>query len=169
MWQIRRYAVPAEPVALDRPPVRQSTLVRRDVDHTFTSFVTTIGRWWPLRPISSNPDRAVDVVFERHAGGRVYEVWDDGNTVVWGAVSHWEPPRRFVMSWCMTPATTEIELRFQPLGPALTRVQVEHRGWEALSEADLARECALPGGGYLGGSYSRGWTLILEHFQEFAS
>jgi hypothetical protein len=169
MRQIRRYAVPAEPVALERPPVRQSTLVRRDVGHTFSSFVTTIGRWWPLRPISSNPDRAADVVFEQHTGGRVYEVWDDGTTVVWGEVALWEPPRRFVMSWCMTPATTEIELRFQPLGPGLTRVQVEHRGWAALSEADLAKECALPGGGYLGGSYNRGWTLILDAFQEFVS
>ena len=159
----------AEPTALHRPPVRQATLVRRDAQHTFTSFVGTIGRWWPLRPMSADPDRAVDVVFQQWAGGRVYEVWDDGTTVDWGEVVLWEPPHRFVMTWCMTPATTEIELRFKPLGPALTRVEVEHRGWEALSEADLAKDCALPGGGYAGGSYARGWTMILERFQEAAS
>ena len=154
----------AEPVARRRPPIRQATVVRRDVAHTFSSFVTTIGRWWPLRPISADPGRAVDVVFEQHLGGSVYERWDDDTTVVWGEVVVWEPPRRFVMTWRMTPATTEVELRFRPLGPALTRVEVEHRGWEALSEADLAKQCALPGGGYLGGSYHRGWTLILESF-----
>jgi hypothetical protein len=143
--------VSADPVALRRPPIRQATLVRRDAEHTFHSFVTTIGRWWPLRPLSSGRERVTGVVFEQHTGGRVYERWDDGTAV---------------MTWCMTPATTEVELRFKPLGPALTRVEVEHRGWEALSEADLARECALPGGGYAGGSYSRGWTLILASFQE---
>lgn len=156
----------ADPVALLRPPIRQATLVRRDAEHTFHSFVTTIGRWWPLRPLSSGRERVTGVVFEQHTGGRVYERWDDGTAVDWGEVVLWEPPRRFVMTWCMTPATTEVELRFKPLGPALTRVEVEHRGWEALSEADLARECALPGGGYAGGSYSRGWTLILASFQE---
>jgi hypothetical protein len=30
-------------VALRRPPIRQATLVRRDAEHTFHSFVTTIG------------------------------------------------------------------------------------------------------------------------------
>jgi uncharacterized protein YndB with AHSA1/START domain len=152
-------------VALRRPPIRQATLVRRDVTHTFTSFVTTIGRWWPLRPMSAGPDR-VDVVFEERLGGSVYERWDDDSTVRWGEVIAWEPPRKFVMTWCMTRATTEVELRFKPLGPALTRVEVEHRGWEALSGTDLAQECALPGGGYLGGSYSVGWAMILERFQE---
>jgi uncharacterized protein YndB with AHSA1/START domain len=161
--------VPAEPVTLQRPPIRQATLVRRDVRHTFDSFVTTIGQWWPLRPMSAGQDRATDVVLERAAGGRVFEVWDDGTTVDWGELLVWEPPRRFVMTWQMTPAPTEIELRFKALGPALTRVEVEHRGWEALSDAQVAAECALPGGGYAGGSYSRGWTLILERFTEAAS
>ena len=156
--------MPADPTALHRPPVRQATLVRRDVAATFESFVATIGQWWPLRPISSGKDRAVDLVLVRQAGGRVYEVWDDGTTVDWGALQVWEPPRRFVMTWDMTPAQTEVELRFKPLGPALTRVEVEHRGWEALSEAQVRAECALPGGGYQGGSYDRGWMLILQRF-----
>lgn len=159
----------AEPLVLRRPPIRQATLVRRDAGHTFRTFVTTIGQWWPLRPLSSGQGRVADVVFEQRAGGRVYEVWDDATEVDWGEVVLWEPPRRFVMTWCMTPATTEIELRFKRLGPALTRVEVEHRGWEALSEEDLAKECALPGGGYAGGSYARGWTMILERFREATS
>jgi uncharacterized protein YndB with AHSA1/START domain len=165
--------VPAEPeitevVTLRRPPIRQATLVRSDVRHTFDVFVATIGRWWPLRPFSCGPERVRDVVFERGAGGRVYEVWDDGTTVTWGELLAWEPPHRFVMTWRMTPAETEVELRFRPLGPSLTRVEVEHRGWEALAHADLGADCALPGG-YAGGSYAQGWTIILEHFTEAAS
>ena len=161
--------MPAEPVAVRRPPIRQATLVRRDAAHTFSSFVATIGRWWPLRPMSADPDRVVDVVFEQHVGGTLHERWDDATTVVWGEVLAWDPPRGFVLAWRMTPAITEVELRFKPLGPALTRVEVEHRGWAALSEAELAKDCALPGGGYLGGTYHQGWTMILDNFREFTS
>jgi uncharacterized protein YndB with AHSA1/START domain len=76
------------------------------------------------------------------------------------ALRAWDPPERFIMSWNITSPATEVELRFTALGPALTRVAVEHRGWEALSEEQLAEDCALPGG-YAGGSFDRGWTQIL--------
>jgi uncharacterized protein YndB with AHSA1/START domain len=135
-------------------------MVRRDVAHTFDVFVTTIGQWWPLRPFSAGEDKVADVIFEQRAGGRVYEIWHDGTVVEWGSVLAYEPPRRFVMTWRLTPAATEVELRFVPLGPALTRVEVEHRGWEALAEEDAARDCALPGG-YAGGAYMKGWEIIL--------
>jgi uncharacterized protein YndB with AHSA1/START domain len=150
-------------IALRRPPVRRSTMVRSGVAHTFDVFVATIARWWPLRPFSAGEARVADVVFERRVGGRVYEVWHDGTTVEWGSVLAFEPPRRFVMTWCMTPAATEVELRFVALGPALTRVEVEHRGWEALADAEAARDCALPGG-YAGGAYVKGWEIILGSF-----
>ncbi|MGH8828206.1 MAG: hypothetical protein ACRDVZ_11560 [Jiangellaceae bacterium] len=54
----------------------------------------------------------------------------------------------------------------RPLGPPLTRVSVEHRGWEALSEEQLAAECRIPGGGYLGGTFDRGWELVLTRLAE---
>ena len=92
--------------------------------------------------------------------GRVYETWADGTEVTWGELLAWEPPERFVMSWTMTPAATVVELTFAALGPRLTRVAVEHRGWEALTEEQLGADCALPGG-YTGGSYAVGWALIL--------
>lgn len=152
---------PANAVAaLRRPPVRQSTIVRSDVVHTFDTFVRTIGVWWPVTPFSAGRDRVRDVTFERRLGGRVYETWQDGTEVDWGTLRAWEPPQRFVMSWHMTPVTTEVELRFSALGPALTRVEVEHRGWEALTGEQLAADCALRGG-YTGGAFGRGWARIL--------
>jgi len=154
--QARAYTV----TALRRPPVRQSTVVRSDVGHTFDTFVRTIGVWWPVTPFSAGRDRVRDVTFERRLGGRVYETWADGTKVDWGTLRVWEPPERFVMSWRMTSVATEVELRFTALGPALTRVTVEHRGWEALTDEQLAADCALPGG-YAGGSFDRGWTRIL--------
>jgi uncharacterized protein YndB with AHSA1/START domain len=145
---------------LRRPPVRQSTVVRSDREHTFDVFVRTIGIWWPVNPFSAGKDRVRDVTIEPRTGGRVYETWRDGTQVTWGELLAWDPPERFVMTWTMTPVPTEVELRFLVLGPALTQVEVEHRGWEALSDEQLAEDCALPGG-YLGGSYAAGWTRIL--------
>ena len=148
--------------ALRRLPVRQSVLVRAGIGHTFGSFVTSIGAWWPVRPFSAGKDRVRDVTVEQRAGGRVYETWDDGTEVGWGTVEEWEPPERFVMTWTGTPAATQVEFTFTALGPGLTRVAVEHRGWESLTEAQLAEDCALPGG-YSSGAYTRGWATILQH------
>lgn len=151
-------------VRLERPPVRQATTVRSDIDHTFEVFVRTIGVWWP-RPFSAGGDRVRDVTLERRPGGRVYETWADGTVVDWGELADWRPPHRFTMTWHGTPAPTEVELTFSALGPALTRVAVEHRGWEALSDAQLSEDCALPGG-YHGGAYQKGWTTILAAFTD---
>jgi len=39
---------------LRRPPVRQSVVVRSDRRHTFGTFVSTIGIWWPVTPMTWN-------------------------------------------------------------------------------------------------------------------
>lgn len=145
---------------LRRPPVRQSTLVRSDLRHTFDTFVRTIGVWWPVTPFSAGQERVRNVTLEQRPGGRVYETWYDGTVIDWGKLIAWEPPARFAMTWAGTPVVTEVELTFTALGPALTRVAVEHRGWEALSEEQLAEDCALPGG-YKAGAYAVGWARIL--------
>jgi hypothetical protein len=62
---------------------------------------------------------------------------------------------------------TEVELSFTALGPSLTRVTVEHRGWEAMSDEQLAEDCAHPGG-YSTGGYDIGWATILGRFRAAA-
>jgi uncharacterized protein YndB with AHSA1/START domain len=151
-----RAAVPLRP-----PPVRQATLVRSNLAHTFDTFVRTIGVWWPLKPFSAGKDRVAEVVFEQRHGGRVYERWHDGTVVVWGELLTFEPPHRFVLTWNQTPVATEVEIAFTALGPDLTRVTVEHRGWENLTDDQLGEDCALPGG-YRSGAYATGWARILE-------
>jgi hypothetical protein len=64
------------------------------------------------------------------------------------------------MSWLNTPEPTEVELAFSSLGSTLTKVSVEHRGWERLSEEQLREDCAAPGG-YSSGAYSGGWAQAL--------
>lgn len=145
---------------LRRPPVRRSTCVRSDVEHTFEVFVRTIRSWWPVEPFSAGKHRVRAITIEQAVAGRVYETWEDGTVVEWGELLVWEPPHRFVMTWSETPVATEVEITFSRLGPALTRVTVEHRGWEKLTEEQLRQDCALPGG-YRSGGYEVGWASIL--------
>src|SRR5215469_4222760 len=154
--------------ALRRPPVRQSTVVRASLEHTFGVFVAEIGAWWPAQPFSAGKERVRDITIEQRQGGRVYETWDDGTEVDWGTVLAWQPPGRFGMTWNGTPAATEVELTFTTLGPALTRVVVEHRGWDALTEEQLGEDCALPGG-YKSGAYSDGWAIVLARLAKTVS
>jgi uncharacterized protein YndB with AHSA1/START domain len=143
---------------LQRPPIRQSVLVHSDISHTFDTFVRTIAHWWPVALFSSGKELVRDILVEERLGGRICEIWEDGTVVVWGEILSWEPPHLFLMTWTKTPATTEVEFTFVALGPALTRVTVEHRGWETLSEAQWSQVCTRPGG------YAAGWERILGVF-----
>ena len=89
-------------------------------------------------------------------GGRVWETWADGSEVTWGHVIAWDPPRVFGMTWELLPAVTEVALRFTALGPALTRVELEHRGWDRLTSEQFAAASTVAGG------YAAGWARVLE-------
>ena len=141
---------------LARPPIRKDTIVRSDVGHTFDVFVREIGAWWPMTPYSIGPEKVVTATVEPQLGGRVYETWADGSEVTWGHVIAWEPPRVFGMTWELLPAVTEVELRFTPLGPAVTRVELEHRGWDRLTTEQLTAATTVAGG------YAAGWARVLE-------
>jgi hypothetical protein len=153
--------------SLVRPPVRQTITVRSSQEHTFTVFVREIASWWPVQPFSMGTDRIRNVTFERELGGRVFETWHDGTIREWGQVLQWQPHERFTISWNITGTPTEVELCFSVETEKLTRVDLEHRGWEKLTEAQLSEACALPGG-YLGGSFRAGWARILDCFTTFA-
>ncbi|HEY3716884.1 MAG TPA: SRPBCC family protein [Jatrophihabitantaceae bacterium] len=151
-------------IPMQRPPIRQSTTVRSSVEHTFDVFVDRLDQWWPLRTHSQGEERVVSVTVERRAGGRVYETWDDGQTHDWGTLLAWDPPTRFVLTWdIIQPSVTEVELTFRALAPALTRVDLEHRGWDKLTDAEIEQL------GKKRENYDIGWTMILRLFSEAAS
>ncbi|WP_308465332.1 SRPBCC domain-containing protein [Rathayibacter soli] len=143
--------------------MHQSVLVRSGLEHTFAVFVREIGSWWPLRPFSIGTTSVRTVTFEQSLGGRVYETWDDKSEHDWGTILAWNPPHGFCMTWNVTGTPTEVELSFTAEAEQRTRVDVEHRGWDRLTQAELERDCALPGG-YLGGSFTQGWSRILAEF-----
>jgi uncharacterized protein YndB with AHSA1/START domain len=59
-----------------------------------------------------------------------------------GRVRAWEPPHRLVFGWRQATFTegqdTEVEVRFEAVGEE-TRVTVEHRGWDSVPAAHVAR------------------------------
>jgi hypothetical protein len=137
-------------------PVEQAITVRSGIEHTFDVFVRRLDRWWPTNTHSLGLDLVERVVFEEQVGGRVYEVQRDGTEATWGTVLAFDRPERFRMSWDIQKGT-EVEVRFRALGPALTRVELEHAGWDRLHLDDLAATTRR-------GSYDEGWSKILALF-----
>jgi len=136
--------------------VRKSIAVRCSPEQAFSLFTEGVASWWPLATHSVGHERARSAVFEGRIGGRIYEIWDDGQEHEWGEVLVWEPPHRVVYSWQPNPerpAGTEVEVRVAPEGDG-ARVELEHRGWERLgAEAAEAHE-----------SYAGGWDTVLAAY-----
>jgi uncharacterized protein YndB with AHSA1/START domain len=129
----------------------------------FDVFVGELGRWWPLESHSIAADeklsvRAVEARIEPGVGGRIVEVWSDGQEVSWGSVLAWEPPHRLLLSWNPNRTRTvwtEVEVTFAA-SPVGTLVRLEHRGWERLGD----RAAAARGG------YEVGWPRVLGRFED---
>lgn len=156
----------SETLAFRRPPVRQSTVVRASIAHTFEVFTGCLDSWWPLDPFSyGGAARIASVTLDARPGGAVTELWHDGTEHTWGRLLRWDPPVGFAMTWNITGQPTEVELTFTAHHQDLTVVELEHRGWDKLSNDELKAACALPGG-YLGGAFREGWTRILSRFAD---
>ena len=137
-------------------PVSKTLVVDCSPERAFEVFTRRIGSWWPLGSHSIGGDAITEVVFEEHVGGRIFERHEGGGEGEWGRVLAWHPPAGFVMSWYPghDPAeATELEVRFAAEGDG-TRVDLEHRGWEALAaRAQDSRN-----------SYDKGWGEVLDHY-----
>ena len=137
-------------------PVRRSVHVDVAPEVAFRVFTERFGDWWPVASHSAYAADAAAAVLEPRPGGRLYEVSRDGDENTWGEVTVWDPPRTLTFSWSPNldkDGDTEVEVRFTPNG-AGTRVELEHRAWEALGErAARARE-----------NYESGWVPVLERY-----
>jgi uncharacterized protein YndB with AHSA1/START domain len=146
--------------------VRQNVVVAAPIERAFRTFTEDFDR---IKPREHNLLQVpiAETVFERHAGGHIYDRGTDGSECRWARVLVFDPPRRVVFSWDISPQwqietdpskTSEVEVRFIPEGPDRTRVELEHRyldrhgaGWE--SERDsIANE--------------GGWPLYLRRYVE---
>lgn len=136
-------------------PLRISFDVACSVDHAFAVWTSRIGAWWPAD--HSVTGRPAAVVIEAGVGGRIYERGEDGVEHDWGEVTTWQPPERLAYRWHLArdrADATVVEINFAAVGPASTRVDIDHRGWERLgSSAPLWRE-----------RNQLGWDSLLPHY-----
>jgi uncharacterized protein YndB with AHSA1/START domain len=118
----------------DPNSVRKSVNVQASREVAWRVFTGQMKTWWPLAVYKIGKANAVDAIIEPRAGGRWYEVGDDGSICQWGSVLVWEPPSRLVLSWDIGAdwqydpnLKTEIEIRFIAEGKDAARVELEHR------------------------------------------
>ncbi|WP_183100721.1 SRPBCC family protein [Nocardioides pelophilus] len=145
--------------------VRLDVTVEVSAERAFRVFTEQFDQIKPREHNLLAPEAIVDTVFETHVGGHVYDRGEDGSVCRWARVLAFDPPRRFVISWDISPTwelvtdlseASEVEVTFVPEGPDRTRVELEHRhlerhggGWESLRE-DVAGE--------------GGWPLYLQRY-----
>ena len=72
-------------------PIRRSLRVKASRQKAFDTFVGAMGGWW-LKTHSLLASPQADVVIEPRAGGRWYEVGEDGSEQSWGKVLAWDAP-----------------------------------------------------------------------------
>lgn len=134
-------------------PVRHELDLPLSAADAFALFTQDMARWWPLEGHSCSGESAQQVLFEPRVGGSVVEVAADGKRHPWGALSAWEPPHRFVMTWhpAQEPAmATRLEVCFEDTADGC-RLRLTHDGWEVRGdEAPRIRD-----------GYREGWKAVL--------
>ena len=149
-------------------PIRQSVSVRCDPERSFALFTREMGTWWPVgsysRAVSEFANEGVvvaELAFQPRLGGAILEYLSDGRIVPWGEVIAWDPPRRVVMAWrphSMPEPPTEVDVTFTARDGS-TLVELEHRGWEQVSENFRAAMYPI---------YARGWVTTMGCFASAA-
>jgi uncharacterized protein YndB with AHSA1/START domain len=140
-------------------------LVQAPQERAFRVFTQNMSGWWPPdHHLGKSPLK--EVVVEPFAGGRWYEVCEDGSQCDWGKVLVWEPPRRLVMAWQLDAEWTydaafaqDLEVTFVAEGMRATRVRLEHKDLERYGAAKDAVVKSLDGG----------WSGILASYANAAA
>jgi uncharacterized protein YndB with AHSA1/START domain len=144
--------------------IRTSVVVDAPIERAFRVFTEDFGRFKPREHNLLGVEIA-ETVFEPRVGGHLYDRGVDGSECRFARVLAYEPPRRVVLGWDISPhwqlevdpaQASEVEVRFSAEAANRTRVDLEHRnlerhgeGWEGLTDG-------------LGGD--AGWPLYLKRF-----
>jgi uncharacterized protein YndB with AHSA1/START domain len=147
-------------------PIRAKVTVPTDPERAFELFTNKMGTWWPVesysRAVSEFEHEDVEgaeLEFQARMGGSILERMTDGRVLPWAEVIAWQPPQRVVLSWrphSLPEPPTELEVTFAARADG-TSVEVEHRGWERLSEEFRTSLYEI---------YARGWPFTLRCFAE---
>jgi uncharacterized protein YndB with AHSA1/START domain len=108
-------------------------------EHVFSIWTERCALWWPpAHTVSGDPTA---IVFEPHAGGRIYERGADGREHAWGEVIDWDPPGRVRYWWHMffpREEATQVTVTFHARGDG-TLVSIHQDGWNRLGDAGPPR------------------------------
>jgi uncharacterized protein YndB with AHSA1/START domain len=146
--------------------VRRSTTVAAPLDRAFAVFTDGFATWWP-ESHHLRGEALESVTIEPREGGRWYERTRDGAECDWGRVLVWDPPRRLVLSWAISPSwqpetdpnrVSEVEVRFTPETDGRTRVDLEHRAFDRHGEGGDGLRDAVSAEG--------GWGTLLARYAE---
>ena len=119
----------------------------------FAAFTEEIALWWKPNSLFAFTPRSPGVIaFEDHEGGRrLVERLASGKVFEVGQVRVWIPGELLVVGWRQASfapdMATEVEVRFEAVEDG-TRVTVEHRGWDSVPQAHVARH-TFPDGLFL--------------------
>ncbi|MEU5721199.1 SRPBCC family protein [Micromonospora sp. NPDC047738] len=139
----------------DRFTLRSSLFAPASAERAFAVFSGSLADWWVREYTWSGPEALAELGMEPRAGGMLYEIGPYGFRSDWGRVLTWDPPRRLVFTWQIGPdrvavpdpaRASEVEVLFQPEGPELTRVDVEHRYFDRHGAAAEGYREALTAG-----------------------
>jgi uncharacterized protein YndB with AHSA1/START domain len=150
--------------------VRRTITVATSQQRAFEVFTANFGAWWP-KDYHLGPATMVDFILEPKAGGRWYELDEDGSQCDAGHVLAYEPPHRLVLAWQLNEQwqydadlshASEVEVRFVAEGPSRTRIELEHRGFERHGAGAAAVRASMDD--------PTAWTYVMELFaQQFAA
>jgi uncharacterized protein YndB with AHSA1/START domain len=151
---------------IEQTAIRSEVVVEAPVERAFKVFTEDFDR---IKPREHNM-LGVDIeetVFERRAGGRIYDRGVDGSECQWARVLVFDPPDRVVFAWDISPQwqiesdpakASEVEVSFIAETPERTRVVLEHRNLDRHGEGWESERDGVGGEG--------GWPLYLQRFAD---
>jgi uncharacterized protein YndB with AHSA1/START domain len=156
-------------VGPDDTALRLTIEVAVGIDRAFEVFTTEFDR---IKPRAHNllGEDIAETVLEPRAGGRLYDRGVNGATCDWGRVIDFDPPRRLLLGWNISPywqieadteRTSEVEVTFRPIDDGHTRVELEHRHLDRHGEGWQDARGAL--------EHGEGWPLYLSRYVELLS
>ena len=141
--------------------IRKTIDVKAPVGRAFEVFAARMGQWWHKEHSLAQGIKQIDVVIEPRAGGRWYEVGEDGSEHEWGKVIAYDPPHRLVLAWQLNREfnydpnfETTVEARFEAIAEG-TRVHFEHRDLELMGEGTFDLFESMDGG----------WGMLLDLYR----
>jgi uncharacterized protein YndB with AHSA1/START domain len=146
--------------------VKQSVVVEASIERAFKVFTEDFGSFKP-REHNLLAVPIAQTVFEPRVGGHIYDRGVDGSECRWARVLAYEPPKRVLLSWDISPRwqietdpdkASEWEVRFIQETANRTRVELEHRKLERHGEGWQGVRDGVAG--------DQGWPLYLQRFAD---